>query len=70
VDFRTRRIHEMYYRFSGTVQQGKGKKRGDPDYLELVGELQTIQSNSVTNQETVERRQVVFKSKGKNEQEP
>jgi len=70
VEFRTRKIHEMYYRFSGTVKRGKGKKKDDPDYLELVGELQTIQTNSVTNQETVERRQEVFKSKGKNAEGP
>ena len=70
IEFRTRRIHEKYYRFSGTVQRGKGKKKDDPDYIELVGELQAIQMNSVTNQENVERQQVVFKLKGNNEQEP
>lgn len=70
IQFRTRKIHEKYYRFSGTVQRGKGKKKGGPDYLELVGELQTIQNNSVTNQEKVDRRQVVFKSKGNTEREP
>jgi len=70
VEFRTRKIHEKYYRFSGTVQRGKGKGKGDPDYLELVGELQTIQNNSVTHHETVDRKQVVFKSKGNTEREP
>jgi hypothetical protein len=70
VEFRTRTIHAMYYRFSGTVQHGKGNKKDDPDYLELVGELQTIQHNSVTHQDTVDRKQVVFKSKGKNVIEP
>ena len=70
VEFRTRAIHELYYRFSGTVQRGKGKKKDDPDYMELVGELQTIQKNSVTNQEAVDRKQVVFKSKGKTEEAP
>lgn len=70
VEFRTRKIHEMYYRFSGNAQRGKGKKKDDPDYLELVGELQTITTNSVTNHETVERRQEVFKSKGKNAEGP
>jgi hypothetical protein len=70
VEFRTRTIHEMYYRFSGTVQRGKGKKKEDADYMELLGELQTIKNNSVTNQETVDRQQVVFKSKGKTEEEP
>jgi len=70
IEFRTSKIHEKYYRFSGTVQRGKGKKKGDPDYLELVGELQTIESNSVTNQDTVVRTQVIFKSQGKIEREP
>lgn len=70
VEFRTRTIHAMYYRFSGTVQRGKGNKKGDPDYLELVGELQTIRHNSVTHQDTVDRKQVIFKSKGKTEREP
>lgn len=70
VQFTTSRIHEKYYRFSGTVQRGKGKKKGDPDYLELVGELQTIEYNSVTNQQNVDRQQVVLKSKGKRQQEP
>ncbi|HEX5410926.1 MAG TPA: hypothetical protein VFZ27_03610 [Terriglobia bacterium] len=70
VEFRTRKIHEMYYRFSGTVQRGKGKRKDDPDYAELVGELQTITTNSVTNQETVDKTQVVFKFKGKNGEEP
>ena len=65
LDFRTRTIHAMYYRFSGTVQRGQGKKKGDPDYIELSGELQTIQHNSVTNQDKIDRQQVVFKSKGK-----
>ena len=70
LDFRTRTIHAMYYRFSGTVQPGKGKKKGDPDYIELVGELQTIRHNSVTHQDKVDRQQVVFKSKGNSEREP
>jgi hypothetical protein len=65
LDFRTRAIHELYYRFSGTIQPGKGKNKGDPDSIELVGELQTIEHNSVTNQDKVDRQQVVFKSKGK-----
>lgn len=64
VEFRTRTIHEKYYRFSGTVERGKAQKKGQPDYLELAGELQLITHNSVTEKDTVDRRQVVFKSKG------
>ncbi|HET7215657.1 MAG TPA: hypothetical protein VFL79_18855 [Terriglobia bacterium] len=65
LDFRTQTIHAMNYRFSGTIQPGKGKSKDDPDFIELVGELQTIQHNSVTNQDKVDQQQVVFKSKGK-----
>lgn len=69
IEFSTSKIHEKYYRFSGTIQRGKGKKKDNPDYLELVGELQTIESNSVTNTENVEKHQVIFKSKGATESE-
>jgi hypothetical protein len=65
VEFKTQRIHEKYYRFSGTVERGKGKAPGDADYLQLTGELQTITNNSVTNQKQIERRQVVFKQKSR-----
>lgn len=67
VEFRTRTIHEKYYRFSGTVERGSGKKRGDIDYLQLTGVLETITSDSVTGEHNVARQNVVFKSFGKNE---
>lgn len=69
VEFKTRRIHERYFRFSGTVERGKGRSAREPDYLRLVGELQIIQSNSVTGQESVDRRNVIFKSKGSQPEE-
>jgi hypothetical protein len=67
VSFRTRTIHEKYYRFAGTIERGKGKKIGDPDYLQLTGVLETITSDSVTGQHQVIRQSVVFKSYGRNE---
>jgi len=67
VEFRTRRIHEMYYRFSGTVQHGTGHKKSDPDYLQLAGELQTFTRQQATDKEVIDRRQVVFKSKGESQ---
>ncbi|MGH9327328.1 MAG: hypothetical protein ACRD2B_11690 [Terriglobia bacterium] len=70
VEFRTRKIHEKYYRFTGLVERGSGHKPGDPDYLQLAGELDTITSNSVTGEHKTERQQVIFKSMGRNEQEP
>jgi len=70
VEFRTRKIHEKYYRFTGTVERGKGAKEGDPDYLRLVGELQTKTSNSVTGKDDVQTQQVILKSIGKSENVP
>jgi hypothetical protein len=70
VEFRTQKIHEKYYRFSGTADRGPGKAPGDPGYLQLSGELQTITDNSVTGKEKVERESVIFKSKGRTQQSP
>lgn len=67
VEFRTRKIHEKYYRFSGTVERGVGKKPGDPDYLQLTGELETTTENSVTGEQKTQKQPVTFKSLGKNE---
>ncbi len=69
VAFRTQKIHEKYYRFSGTAQRGTGKAPGDSDYLQLTGELQTITENSVTEKQTIDRQKVVFKSKSRANQE-
>ncbi len=70
ISFRTGKIHEKYYRFNGIVERGKGEKSGDPDYLQLVGELETITSNSVTGTHKVEKQHVILKSLGKNEGVP
>ncbi len=70
VSFRTRKIHDKYYRFKGAVERGTGKKPGDSDYLRLVGELETITSNSVTGTEDVKQQQVTLKSFGKGEGPP
>jgi hypothetical protein len=70
VEFTTRAIHERHYHFTGTVELGKGKKPADPDYLQLVGVLETSTSNSVTGKNDVARQNVVFKSMGRGEGEP
>lgn len=62
VEFRTRPIHEKFYRFNGTVERGTGKKPSDPDYLQLNGELLTITLNSVTGQQKTESQKVILKS--------
>src|SRR5262249_54149734 len=60
IDFKTAKIHQKYYRFSGTVERGKGHQEGDPDYLRLVGDLEIITVKADTGQESVERRHVTF----------
>ena len=70
VEFKTRRIHEKYFRFSGTVERGTGRKKDDPDYVQLVGDLQTISVNPDTEKESTQRQHVVFKSKRKSEKQP
>ena len=65
VQFKTAKIHERYYRFSGTVERGRGRTDRDPDFLRLVGELEIVKSNPPTGQEQVEKRHETFKWKPK-----
>jgi len=69
IEFKTGKIHQKYYRFSGTVQRGQGHRENDPDYLRLVGDLEILTVRAETGDESVERRRVVFKSLGKSEKE-
>ena len=69
IEFKTAKIHQKYYRFSGSVERGKGHEEGDPDYLRLVGDLEIIIVKADTGQESAERRHVIFSSKGKAEKE-
>ena len=64
VEFKTKKIHQKYYRFSGVVQRGSGHEERDPDILRLVGDLEIITVNSESGEEIAQRRHVVFKSKG------
>jgi hypothetical protein len=67
VEFKTNTIHRKYYRFSGKVQRGSGHQPNDPDYLRLVGELETVTVKGESGQESVERRHLILKSFGKSE---
>jgi hypothetical protein len=67
IEFKTAKIHQKYYRFSGTVERGTGKREGDPDYARLVGDLTIVTAHSDAGTESKESKHVVFKSMGKNE---
>ena len=67
VQFTTGKIHERYYRFSGSVERGKGRTDQDGDFLRLVGDLETVQIEAGTGQEHVETKHETFKWKAKGE---
>jgi hypothetical protein len=69
VEFRTGKIHRKFYRFSGTVERGKGHEEGDPDYLRLVGDLEIVTVNGESGEEEAQRMHMVFQSLGKAERE-
>jgi len=65
VEFKTRKIHQKYYRFSGTVRRGSGREAAAPDYLELVGDLETVVVKGESGEESAQRTHVVLKSMGR-----
>lgn len=67
LEFRTNRIHGKFFRFSGTVERGKGLLEKDPDYFHLVGDLDIVIVNGDTGKETAQTVRVTFKSFGKSE---
>jgi hypothetical protein len=67
VVFRTNRIHGKFYRFSGTVERGKGHEEKDPDYLRLVGDLDIVTVNGDTGKQSAQTMRVTLKSLGKSE---
>ena len=69
IEFKTGKIHQKYYRFSGTVERGKGHDEAAPDYLRLIGDLEMVTVKSDTGQESTERRHVILQSKGRAERE-
>ena len=67
VEFKTNTIHRRYYRFSGKVERGAGHEPADPDYLRLIGDLETVTIKGDSGQESVERKHLILKSFGKSE---
>jgi len=68
VEFKTKTIHRKYYRFSGKVERGSGRQPDDPDYMRLVGELETVTVKGDSGQESMERKHLILKCLGKSEQ--
>ena len=64
VEFTTKTIHQKYYRFSGRVERGEAKREKDPDYLRLAGTLEILTVNGEISEESVQRMNVIFKSRG------
>jgi hypothetical protein len=68
VEFKTGKIHQKYFRFSGTVERGSGHEEADPDYLRLTGDLEIITVKGESGQESTQTMHLVFKSKGREEE--
>jgi len=62
VEIKTGTIHRKYYRFSGTIERGAGRKPKDADYLRLVGDLEIVTVNGDTGKESAVTKHVVLKS--------
>lgn len=65
ISFQTRVLHGIWYSFRGTIVRGDGKARGDEGYYVLRGVLAAHHPESGRDKsadETIERRQVHFKS--------
>ena len=67
IKFRTNKIHGKFYRFSGTVERGKGHEEKDADYFRLTGDLDIVTVNAETGKQTVQTLRVTLKSFGKSE---
>ncbi len=65
VEFKTAKIHQKYFRFTGAVERGSGHEPSDPDFLHLVGDLEIVTTKGERGEEIRQRRHVVFKSKGR-----
>ena len=69
VEFKSNIIHRRFYRFSGKVERGAGRGPDDPDYLRLVGDVETVTVKGDSGQESVEKKHLVLKSLGKSQDE-
>lgn len=62
LEFRTQEIYGKRYLFSGIVKHGAGKARGDYDYLQLAGSLETITANPAPGKKKVASCHAIFRS--------
>ena len=69
VEFKTNIIHRRYYRFSGKVERGSGRGPDDPDFLRLVGDVETVTVLGDSGKESVKKTHLLLKSLGKAEGE-
>ena len=68
VEFKTAKVHQKYFRFTGTVERGPGHEEADPDFLRLVGDLEIVTTRGESGEEFRQRMHVVFKSKGREQE--
>ena len=64
VEFKTIKIHGLYYRFTGRVEKGKPRNPNHAGFLRLVGTVEIVRRDPATGKEMSELRDVVLKSMG------
>ena len=69
VEFKTIKIHGLYYRFTGRVEKGKSRNPNHAGFLRLVGTVEIVRRDPATGKEMTELRDVVLKSLGYEEDE-
>jgi hypothetical protein len=61
LEFTTKTVHGVYYRFTGSIERGEGKTRADEDYYRMVGTL-TEYASDAGKKVSSRKREVAFKS--------
>ena len=61
LEFTTKTVHGVYYRFSGSIERGEGKTRAEEDYYRIVGTL-TEYAGDAGKKVSARKREVAFKS--------
>ncbi|MCI0351753.1 MAG: hypothetical protein L0Z53_20220 [Acidobacteriales bacterium] len=61
LEFTTKTVHGIYYRFTGRIERGEGKTRADEDYYRMVGTL-TEYSSDAGKKVSARKREATFKS--------
>lgn len=61
LEFTTKTVHGVYYKFTGSLERGEGKTRAEEDYYRITGTL-TEYAGDAGKKLSARKREVIFKS--------